>query len=166
MTATDHEITREEANTLKGIAGLPREIRIEALTKLMPPERMLSLAADLIGLGNQLNASTREFLEFYLVIEGKEDPHAVEKINLPTVFGALNGIEIAVKPVRGMCNGCAFRQRTPANQSPITSFDAADSVRGAISQDFMCHMRPNKHGECLVPCFGARAAKKQRRGRR
>ena len=66
-------------------------------------------------------------------------PQLAEKINLPTLFGALHGVVLAagVKSDK-TCGGCAFRLGTPANQSPITTGDA-DWYFHPGEGDCLCH---------------------------
>jgi hypothetical protein len=150
----DHNLTARQASDL-AISLLPHDMRIEALTKYAERNgaaALIELFAGFMGLANQVVETTREFVELYLIAECDHYPYTAEKINLPTVFGALNGIGIALKPSRGMCGGCAFRQGTPANMSPITTADAKWTIN--CDERFMCHEDLPADGDPKRLCVG------------
>lgn len=163
----DYAISKADASELRGATGLPGELRLMAIRRLhgmRGTEAILELFAQYMGLANSVIANNREAVELFAITECDVHPHAVHKINLPTIFGALNGVMNAVDPTASMCEGCAFRLGTPANQSPSTSVDAMDCVTEAFTVgDFKCHMKPNAEGEMNTLCAGYRKAKKERR---
>lgn len=164
---TDYNISPRDANELKGISCLPVEFRVKLLQyyrDVNGEAALLSLFAEFIGLANSVVDNNREMVELFLITEADIHPETARKINLPTIFGALQGVEIAVNPkTRGMCSGCAYRSGTPANQSPITTIDAKDCAFGEIVFQFNCHMRPDPEEiSKATACKGYRAAQKRR----
>lgn len=89
-----------------------------------------------------------------------EHPHTAEQANLPTMFGALQGVVLAatVDP-RGTCAGCAYRLGTPANTSPVTTSDAI-YCRQELSR-FYCHADLDDQGNPVRTCVGHAKAMKQ-----
>jgi hypothetical protein len=156
-----YTLTREEAEMLAGAHLLPDPFRSELLARYLKehgPERLLVLFANFLGLANSVVANTREFVELYLVTECNHHPHTAEQINLPTIHGALQGVRAAIKPVRGMCKGCAYRLGTAANQSPITAFDAEHTSQSS-GDPFHCHEGLDERGEPTRLCAGYAAAR-------
>lgn len=151
MKNTDHQLTKRDADILKGVALLPLDLRIESLRKLVLNDRgsdgLLLLFASFIGLANQVCESTHEFLQTALIPEFKEWPATARRLNLPDIFGALCGIEVAMPYVKGMCQGCAFRQGTAANQCMQTSIDAKNAAEGDLTT-FYCHEKPGAKHLC------------------
>lgn len=140
MKADDYKISSDDACDLYGAALVPTEFRRMILAKYAAEhgnDALLNLFSEFMGLANSLVTNTREFIELFLIIECKMSDRMAEKINLPTISGALNGAKFAIEPVKGMCEGCAFRSGTPANQSPITSYDANDCADDGTR--FLCH---------------------------
>lgn len=154
--AREHSISKEDAELLLGLALLPLEMRVLGLRRLVleqrGPEAVLSLLASVIGLSNQVCDSTRQWFRE----SGFVKPEIADAMNLPTMSGAFGGIRNAIKPVRGMCSGCAFRQGSPANQSPDTMWEAMLAVQGM--HGFDCH-EDMKDGEATRRCAGFLASK-------
>lgn len=157
MNGTDHNLNGDNVTLLLGMTGLPREFRIEGIRKLIlrdhGSEKLVELFADFIGLSNQVVESSRSVIEDYLVLECNHTRKKARKINLPTLFGALNGVKIAVTPTKGMCGACAFRQGTPANQSAATTCNADLAV--SEQSGFLCH---DRHCKASGPCAGYKKA--------
>lgn len=155
MNNFDYAISKEDAKKLRGIALLPGELREAALRNEFGGRSTLGiikLFSEFIGLANSVIVNNRETIEMYLILEVKEPERIAEKVNLPTVFGALAGIEIAVEPTKRMCSGCAFRQGTPANQSPVTALDAEYAVD--CQSGFLCHEEADGSGRPKKNCAG------------
>lgn len=92
-----------------------------------------------------------------VLIEHGMHPYSAEKINLPSLFGAMNGVLLAAKvDPKGACHGCAYRLGTAANQSPCTSLDAEYTLQNL--DPFMCHADLDDKGEPTRPCVGHRKA--------
>jgi len=112
-------------------------------------------------MANAVAENCRSMTELILIEEGMH-PHSAEKANLPTMFGALQGVILAdgVDP-RGTCASCAYRLGTPANTSPITTTEA--SYCQSELQKFFCHAEFNEAGEPIKQCVGhAKALRTQR----
>lgn len=164
---TDYAISAEDAGELLGAVLLPADIRREVLRRYCRARgraALTNLFAEFIGLANSVIANNREMVETVLTTEADWHPHTSEKVNLPTLFGALQGICLAtsVDPA-DLCGGCAFRLGTPANQSPSTTSDA-DWCSHPGETNFMCHEDLDDRGEPTRGCRGfaqTRAARKQ-----
>lgn len=155
---TDYDFDPRDVTTLQGISSLPQDMRVEIMRKLFARRtkaQLIEMFANFVGLANAVEGNMRDFLELAGIIHGGMNEIEAEKLNAPTVWGALNGIKIATPPVPGMCGGCAFRKGTPANQSSITTIDALDSATGGIAAEFMCHERPDCEDTAkATPCVG------------
>jgi hypothetical protein len=101
-------------------------------------------------------------IELLLIAEGGMHPHEAERVNLPTLFGAPNGVLLAqgVDQTK-TCGGCAFRLGTCANQSPSTTCDA-DWCSGG-EDHFMCHEDLDEAGNPTRKCTGFTQARRSRR---
>lgn len=153
--ATDYRMSASDAKELAGAVVLPAEFRLQALTR-MADERgmhhMLGLFAQVLGMANALAVNAREMVEMIAIEEGWH-PYTAEKMNLPTMFGALEGVQLAAKvKERATCNGCAYRLGSAANMSPVTVSDAL-YCQGDI-QPFYCHVDLDSDGNPTKPCAG------------
>jgi hypothetical protein len=151
----DYEISVRDADELRGICGLPHEFRLMRLKQLFSkrPAAALELFSQFIGLANSVVNNNRDMAELILITEGQMYSHEAEKANLPTIFGALNGISIAASvDQRKTCIGCAFRLATCANQSPVTTCDVKYVMD--CDQPFMCHLELDEHDEPVRMCAG------------
>ena len=81
-------------------------------------------------------------------------PHQAEKLNMPSVPGALAGIGLArgIDPVP-LCHGCAFRQGSIANQCWPTVCDAGDCSLPEEAA-FLCHEVPDPEQPPATACRG------------
>lgn len=150
-----YSISPGAAEVLMGANGLPPDLRREALGKLLGDrEAVLDLFSEFMGLANSVVENNREMIEIILICEGGMSDREAEKANLPTIFGALNGIQLAegVDTSRA-CHGCAFRLGSCANQSPVTTTDA-DHAGNPGEFNFMCHEDLDERGEPTKGCAG------------
>lgn len=154
---TDYAMSARDASELKGVVLLPFEIRREILDnyrKTRGADALVDLFAHFIGMANAVVKNSYESVFLLGIIEGNMHPHQAEKINVPSLFGALQGIELAAQvDQRKTCDGCAFRLGTLANQSPSTTSDAIWCNVGD-EELFMCHEHLDEQGEPIVPCGG------------
>jgi hypothetical protein len=153
--ACDYKISAKDADELKDICGLPHEFRLMRLKQLFAhnPIRALELFSQFIGLSNSVVANHREMCEEILIKDGHMWPQSAEKANLPTIFGALNGIGIAATVnQRKTCHACAFRLGTCANQSPSTTCAVDWAIN--CNERFMCHLELDESGEPTKVCAG------------
>lgn len=152
----DYEIDLIAANALKGALLMPHDLRVKVLTHLseMRSERlMIELFSQFIGLANSVLANSRDFLEIAGIVYGDLGPYEAEKINFPTLFGALNGLALTQFGCDKCCSGCAFVKGTHANQSPSTTIDA-DWCGDAGQPVFSCHEDVGEDGEPTKICQG------------
>ncbi|MCY1533668.1 hypothetical protein D9M68_690080 [compost metagenome] len=159
MTATDYRIAAADAQELLGIVLLPADLRRLALERIAAQRdhaEILDLFAQVLGMANAVAENARAMVELILMEEGMH-PHSAEKANLPTMYGALQGIVLAdgVDP-RGTCAGCAYRLGSPANTSPITTLEAEHCRREL--EEFYCHAEMDAQGQPTRRCVGHRKA--------
>lgn len=163
--AIDYSIDEADTRELLGIVSLPADYRGMLLTKYVAEHGTAALAelfAQFIGLANSVVANNREMAELLLITEGGMTPNAAEQANLPTIFGALNGILLAEGVDQAKtCGGCAFRLGSCANQSPVTTCDADWCSDG--EDQFMCHEDLDDVGKPTRKCTGFTQARKSRR---
>lgn len=144
--ARDYKINPAEALGLQYLVIMPNEDRLKSIKAILDvkgDDYLIDLFSQFIGMANSVIHNNREMIEMYLITEGMQYPHDAEKINLPTMLGALNGIRLTpgIKTDK-VCKGCAFKQGTCANQSISTTIDAHDQVNN--NAEFMCHMDGDK----------------------
>lgn len=154
--ATDYAITAADAERLSGAVLLPADMRLLVLQKMAAqrsPDAMLDLFAQVLGMANAVAENCREMLELILVTEGGMHPHTAEQANLPTMYGAMQGVILAagIDP-KGTCHGCAYRLGSPANTSPITTSEAENCQREL--KQFFCHAEFDDQGQPTKPCVG------------
>jgi hypothetical protein len=162
--AADYSFSADEAKALMGITLLPNDLRHRALVAFMQERSVHALIqafAQFIGLANSVVENNREMVELILITEGGMHPHTVEKANLPTIFGALNGVILTdgVDQTK-TCGGCAYRLGTPANQSPCTTVDADWCAK--TEDKFLCHQDLDHKGNPTRKCTGFTQARKRR----
>jgi len=163
-----YSIAPDGAGVLMGAAGLTPEIRREILAHFAREHgeaALVALFAEFIGLANSVVANCHDALEVFGIAHLGMHPYEAEKLNLPTIFGALNGARLAhdVDP-KGLCDGCAFRLGTHANQSPVTTCDAGDCSQPGEA-NFMCHENLDDSGAPTKAC-GGWARKRAKAGER
>lgn len=165
MQCTDYNISSAVAFDLAGISLLPRDLRVEAIQKLLVCRagvNLVEVLADFIGLANSVVENSHELLKMEAVCQNLVHPHQADQINFPSIFGALKGVQLADGiDVSRVCKGCAFRLGTPANQSPCTTGDAADCVTDTTL--FMCHEDLDDNGAVKHACPGYAQSRRQAR---
>lgn len=157
----DYSMSSHDAKELQGVIMLPFDIRRRAIAKYAAEhgkDALIDLFANFIGMANAVVNNTREWLELQTIIHADMHPHEAEKIaekiNSSTLFGALQGVELANQVnQKKTCVGCAFRLGSAANQSPCTTTDADSSLRGDDGP-FMCHEHLDESGEPTRVCGG------------
>ena len=155
-TAIDYDISPKAANELAGVVLLPYECRVMFMEKYLNDHGTAALAnlfAQFIGMANSVIENNRDSLEVFLICEKDWTPYEAERMNLPTIFGALNGIKLAEGVDQSKtCHGCACRIGSLANQSPSTSCDVAYCLEE--SAKFMCHEHMDENGNPTRKCIG------------
>jgi hypothetical protein len=170
--ATRHyELCKSDASWLAGAVLMPPDIRQKVFEKYAEENgqaRLVNLFVQFVGMANSVVENGRAFLEEVAIIHGDMHPYQAEKLNLPTIYGACRGAEMAHGITQdALCGGCAFRIGTHANQSPTTTCDA-DACAHPYEQPFMCHEDLDEGGNPTKGCAGAaqlRAVRKTRAGR-
>jgi hypothetical protein len=162
--AIDYALDIASADFLAAVALLPPEERVLQLARYAKKHGVHALAAlfaEFMGLANSVAANCRVAAESVLVSKGTIDPLTAATINMPTIHGALAGVEHATCcPTDRVCEACAFRLGTWANQSPLTARDARDACDGA--HDFVCHS-PHDGSPAKQRCRGYAAIRQMRK---
>jgi len=161
-----YRFSKRDAVILSGIVGLAQNAERETARKTVnevitatlerfSKEQLVDLFRNFIFMGLSVESNARDFMEAYFISETDMHPHDAEKLNLPTLWGALYGVGLAAGvDSNKACEGCAFRLGTHANQSPGTTVDADSCVHGYWSDDpFWCH-EDLKDGQPTKKCVG------------
>ena len=154
--ATEYALTEDQASWLAGAVNLPPEVRREVLSAMLAregPEAIVSAFAEFIGLANSVAENCADWLWLAGMVHGDLSAYEAEKLNCPTIFGALMGVKLARHGCEDACSGCAFRLGTAANQSPSTTTDA-DWCGHPGEQPFMCHEDLDDRGQPTKICQG------------
>ncbi|MBF8652022.1 hypothetical protein IRZ81_14585 [Pseudomonas putida] len=159
---TEYSMSPDDAMLIAGIGQHGLDARRTMVKDVMTrhgPERLVELLAQLIGMANSVAANCAEMSDTVLINECGVHPDKFDSVNLPTIFGACQGVKIAHKcDAAGACHGCAYRLGSIANQSPITTSDAEFMAHDR--KGFMCHAELDERGEPLRVCVGhAKAAR-------
>lgn len=163
--ANDYDLSPAAVLWLKGVVNLPEEYRLMALEQAASEhgaQEIISWFSQFIGLANSVVSNNREAIEIFDITENGAHPHVSEKLNLPTIFGALQGLELSKNSCsKGRCKGCAFRKGSLANQSAFTTSDA----EFALDDDsvFWCHEDMTDDGKPTRKCSGWAESRSQRK---
>lgn len=123
-----YKFEKEIREMLMGAVGMPRDVMVEILEHHLGHRsagHAIDVLTDFIIMARTVVENNRLMIEDFLVQEDVLHPHQASKINLPTLFGALNGLGLADGVDQDkLCSGCAYRIGSPANTSPVTTCDA------------------------------------------
>ncbi len=155
---TDYSMSVPDAEWLSGTVCLPLGIRRLSLARFAEQFGTAALVeafAQFIGLSSSVVANGADMCSMQRIIDGSEHPDRHEdRVNMPTPFGALQGVLLASKANSiNACGTCAFRLGSIANQSPITTCDA-DWCGHLGESAFMCHEDCDDAGEPTKACAG------------
>jgi hypothetical protein len=144
-----YSLTDAQAETL-GIAALmpsgERQAMLLRFLHAQGAQALLQLMVQFMGLANSVAENCRVMAEDLLVTDGGVHPYTAEKINMPTIFGAIAGVRLANSVSgKGLCAGCAYRLGTPANQCEPTTSDVT-WCQGTFDA-FLCHERLSGDGQ-------------------
>lgn len=157
----EYSMSRDDATDLAGIAQFAFEMRRETLTVYLQrngSQRLVELMAQLVGMANSVAENCAEMSGQVLIEECGVPPDKFERVNLPTIIGACQGVlSVSKCDPKGACHGCAYRLGSIANQSPITTCDAEFMAHDR--KGFMCHAHLDEVGDPTKVCVGhAKAA--------
>lgn len=156
-SANDYAISISHTAELRRIVSEPADARRQALKELavqLGHDSFVDLFAQFIGLANQVADNAREHAQAMLVTEGGVHPYTAEKINMPSLVGALQGVQLADGiDTASLCHGCAFRLGSIANTCDPTTSDA-DWCSQPNERPFMCHAYMDAAGEPTQACKG------------
>lgn len=161
--AVDYSISVADSKELLGVVLLPHDIRAKVLDKYRKEhgaEALVNLFSQFIGLANSVVANSHDAIELFLIVEADFHPYQAEKINWPTLFGALNGVKLAEGVNQEKtCHGCACRLGSLANQSPSTTCDVDWCL--ADLDKFWCHEDLDEDGKPTKKCIGFETQKRR-----
>jgi hypothetical protein len=138
-----------------------REKRLEILLRYAVQEgaeALLELFADMTELSEQVIDNGKQHAIDTLIQETDLHPYSAEKLNYPSLKGALVGLKQADRVPKHarerVCMGCAYRAGTVANQCFDTQQDTDLVLESA--KNFLCHARGTDEatGEPMRPCIG------------
>lgn len=154
--ATDYSVDPDLAKVLYLLATLPAEQRFMELLRVGTKHGLdaaVRMIVEFIRLANSVAENARENAE-NLLVEFGEHPHTAEKINMPSIMGALNGLKLVDGiDTAALCHGCVFRQGSIANQSLPTTMDA-EWCSSPGENPFMCHENMDAKGNPTAGCRG------------
>jgi hypothetical protein len=162
MRLREYRLSKLDADELKGASLVDVEIRSILFQKYLAahgPDALINMFAQFVGLANSVVANNREFIEIFAITDCGIHPHNAHEVNLPTIFGALCGIELANSVnQKKTCGGCAYRLASCANQSPVTTCDADWADKD--DHEFLCHEKVDDNGNPTTLCLGHAQRKK------
>ncbi len=154
---TDYQLDPKRADLLAGACLLPAAKRRQILDQAdIERAELIDILTAVLGVANSVAANCREMAELVLIMHGGCWPYQAEQINLPTMFGAFQGVKIADGiDAKSTCAGCAYRLGTIANQSPVTTTDADHMYEDrGHSGHFFCHEGVEDGLEPTQACAG------------
>lgn len=144
-----------QIDRLVKVLALPKEQRKSAMQTAfasVPATDLLDLLTDVLNASEGYTSACDEAVWLHLVGEGDYHPDAVDRLNLPSFEGALNGIWLSeYAPIKDfLCPTCAYRSGTLGNQSLTTQSDVAIALGN--EQTFYCHKNVDKAGGDVSTC--------------
>jgi len=159
---TDYTMTPRQAEDMAVLANLPLAGRTRELTEYCAQhgvESLVELFAQFVGMANSVADNCRNMTDLVLISELGMHPDKFDSVNLPTILGACQGVALAAQcDPAGACEGCAYRQGSMANQSPIATSEAA--YMAFDQKGFMCHAETDDRGNPTKVCVGHAKAHK------
>lgn len=161
---TDYVLTPLQASYLSRCSKSSPEERkrlLEDYRATHGTEQLVDLFTQFVGMANSVVENCRQMTDLVLITECGVHPDRFDSLNLPTIIGACQGIELAAGcDPAGACDGCAYRLGSIANQSPMATSDAA--FMAFNQKGFMCHAETDDRDNPVRVCVGHAKAFKQR----
>ena len=157
IDTTTYNITPDQAAVLLRASLVDRQTRSKVLRKYVAKhgnDALLDLFVEFIAAANSVADNCREHAANEFLAQGvSNDPYLADKINMPSIEGAMQGVIVAdtIDP-KGACAGCAYRLGTIANQCFATTTDAIYCGDGSV--DFQCHEHLDEKGNPTRRCVG------------
>jgi hypothetical protein len=164
---SDYALSPDDADALLGALLLPADSRERVLVTFLEERGAAALVrmfAGFMGLGSSVIANNREMIEVLLITEAGHNAWSAASINLPDIFGALNGVKLAagIDDPAELCQGCVFRLGSIANQSSATTC-AADQCSQSGVESFWCYEDLDSAGRATRVCRGFSQARQRRK---
>lgn len=118
-----------------------------------------NLLIQVCKLADSISGNCRDWLELAAIVHGNAHPYQAEKLNVPTLLGALSSAIVVPRVDDSECCAtCAFRVGSPANQTEAVAQDVMLTLESG--EMFYCHDGDDapKH-----PCRGFVEAVKRRK---
>jgi hypothetical protein len=160
-----YEFTEKEMRVVGGFHLLPHRTRLEEMAKFFANRdifEIMRMFSNYIDMAETVILNTREQYEVFAIAGGNLHPNDADKVNVPSILGAINGLKIAgdLDPAK-FCHGCAFRKSSVANTCLTTVADT--EYCSQEGQTFMCHENLDpKTGEPTQKCRGFLKAEKEK----
>lgn len=144
---TNYILSRADAQFLIDLLSLPLDEQEKELNN-KARNNVYRLFLQFIALTHSVMRNNFE------VVKSDIDPAMHNRISLPTIFGALNGIVLAngIDPST-LCPTCAYRIGTPANQTLPVAIDAMWCA-SKLDEPFYCHADKSPEGYPTKACAG------------
>ena len=160
-----YSLSDEDAQYLQGLIILSMEARRTAIHREILRNGAASaanLVANLIEVAQSVVANNAQAINDFALHECDVHPDTFKGLNLPTLYGALAGLQLARRVNQDkVCATCAYRLGSVANQCSVTVGDAETCLDEGY--DFMCHEHVGERGEATHLCRGHGQEKKQAR---
>lgn len=137
-----YNIDARDQKELQSIILMDDELRKKLLGKYLREHgslKLINLFSQFIGMANSVVANCHDTANESV----KKYVPAEMSINMPSLLGACYGAKNArLSKLTTMCDTCAFRIGTIANQSESTQLDMEEC--GMSDGDFLCHEKDHK----------------------
>lgn len=154
----NYVFTEDQMRFLGGLVILPHNDRVEILHRIYQdlnykPEDMIEMFSNFIDLANTVVENCDEHIRLYAITEMGMHPNDADRINMPSILGAVKGVEITQGLDQAkMCHGCAFRRGSVANTCLVTTMDTEYCEENL--DVFMCHENLTDNGNPTKKCRG------------
>lgn len=151
-----YDFSEKDTDFFLGAVGFDLEFRKELASKHFNNHaysQLIDVICNLISIANKTIENNREMIEMQYIEHGILHPDQTSKLNLPTLFGALEGLKMAKSTKQeNLCGGCAYRLGTPANTCASTVCDAQWQL--ANGDMFWCHENLDEKENPTQKCRG------------
>ncbi len=109
-----------------------------------------NLLLNVCKLAESISTNCRDWLETAAIIHGDIHPYSTEKLNIPTLLGALSSaVTVPRVDISNCCATCAFRVGSIANQTEAVAQDVLLALENG--EVFYCH---DGEGAPKIACHG------------
>jgi len=139
--APRYNIGRDDAVYLLALMNNP-----DAIKMTRSEEDLKGLLVNVLKLAETISENCREWLELAGIVHGDMHPYQAEKLNIPTLIGALSSaITVPRVDTSDCCHSCAFRVGSSANMTEAVASDVMDCMTDGTV--FYCHHKVDENFE-------------------